>query len=179
MERKDAVTMKGMPMSLLGPELRPGLNAPEFKVVDSDMKEVRLSDTKGKVRLIAAVPSLDTPVCHMEAVRFNQEAEKLPADKVAVLVVSMDLPFASKRFCGAEGVRNLKALSDHREASFGAAYGVLIKDLRLLSRAIFVIDGNDMLRYVEYVREVGDHPDYEAALNAVREVAGITARAAA
>ncbi len=179
MERKNAVTMNGQPMTLVGLELKVGQKAPKFECVDAGMGPVTLSDTMGKVWLIASVPSLDTPVCSMETHRFNEEAEKLPADKVSVMVVSMDLPFAQKRFCGMEGIKNVKAVSDHREASFGAAYGVLIKELRLLSRAIFVVDEKGMLRHVEYVREVSSHPDYDAAMKAVRELAGLSGQEAA
>ncbi len=179
MERKGVVTMKGQPMTLVGPELRPGMKAPDFSCVDSNMAPVTLSDTKGMVRLIASVTSLDTPVCHMETIRFNQEAEKLPADRVSVMVVSMDLPFAQRRFCSMEGVKNVRCASDYRDASFGAAYGVLIKESRLLSRAVFIIDAGGVVRHVEYVKEVADHPDYAAAVKSVNNLIAGAARAAA
>ena len=147
-----------------------GDKAPDFTVVDADLKPVTLKDTRGKVRLIAAVPSLDTPVCSIETSRFNAEAEKLPSEQVAVLTISMDLPFAQSRFCSMEGIKSVKVLSDHRHASFGTGYGVLIKDLRLHSRAVFVLDAKDKVRYVEYVREVTEHPDYDAALKAVGDL---------
>jgi len=167
MERKDAVIAGGKPMTLVGPEIKAGDKAPDFTCLDAKMNPVRLSDTRGKIRLVASVPSLDTMVCSLETTRFNKEAEKLPADKVAVIVVSVDLPFAQDRFCSMEGIKNVKVLSDHRDTAMGQAYGVLIKETRLLSRAVFVVDESDVVRYVEYVGELGKHPDYDAALKAV------------
>jgi thioredoxin-dependent peroxiredoxin len=166
MERPGATTMRGNPLTLIGPELKPGDTAPDFSVVDSNLKPVTLKDTGSQVRIISVVPSLDTPVCDAQTKRFNEEAGKLPG--VDILTVSMDLPFAQKRWCGAFGVDNLKMLSDHREASFGAHYGTLIKDMRIESRAIFVIDQNNTIRHAEYVREVADFPNYEAALSAAK-----------
>jgi thioredoxin-dependent peroxiredoxin len=162
-----SVTFKGNPVTLLGNEVKVGDQAPDFKVLANDMSEVTLQDTKGQVRLISAVPSLDTGVCDAETRRFNEEAVKL--DNVKVLTVSVDLPFAQKRWCGAAGIENVQTLSDHRELSFGEAYGVAIKELRLLARAVFVVDSNDKVTYVQYVSEVTDHPDYEAAVEAAKQ----------
>ncbi|MBO8140688.1 MAG: thiol peroxidase [Firmicutes bacterium] len=159
------VTMRGNPVTLLGKPVEVGQKAPDFTVVANDMSTVTLKDTSG-VRLIASVPSLDTGVCSAETRRFNEEAAKL--GNVKVLVISMDLPFAQKRWCAAEGIENVQTLSDHREASFGQNYGVLIKELRLLARAIFVVDSSNTITYVEYVPEVTDHPDYDKALAAAR-----------
>ena len=167
-ERRNAVTFKGKPLTLIGPALKPGDKAPAFSCLDAELKPVCLGDFKGKVLLIASVPSLDTPVCNLETIRFNAEAAKLPADKVALLTVSMDLPFAQARFCSTEGVKNLKVASDHKDAIFGNNYGTLIKQLRLLSRAIFIVDSKGRLAYVQYVKEVSEHPDYDAALAAVK-----------
>jgi len=166
MERPGATTMRGNPLTLLGPELKPGDKAPEFSVVDSNLKPVTLKDTGSQVRIISVVPSLDTPVCDAQTKRFNEEAARLPG--VDILTVSMDLPFAQKRWCGAFGVDKIKMLSDHREGSFGANYGTLIKDMRIESRAIFVVDQNNTIRHAEYVKEVADFPNYEAALSAAK-----------
>lgn len=166
MERPGATTMRGNPLTLLGPELKSGDKAPDFTVVDGNLKPVTLKDTGGQVRIISVVPSLDTPVCDAQTKRFNEEAAKLPG--VDILTVSMDLPFAQKRWCGAFGVDKIKMLSDHREGSFGANYGTLIKDMRIESRAIFVVDQNNTIRHAEYVKEVADFPNYEAALSAAK-----------
>lgn len=160
------VTFGNNPVTLVGQEVKVGDKAPNFTVLSNDLKEVNLDDYKGKVKLIAAVPSIDTGVCSAETKRFNEEADKL--DNVQVLTISMDLPFAQARWCAAEGVKNLDTLSDHRDASFGESYGVLMKENRLLARAVFVIDSNDEITYVEYVPEVTNHPNYEAALEALR-----------
>ncbi len=168
-ERAGVVTMKGKPVTLIGPEVKVGQKAPDFIVQATDMSDAGLSDFSGKIKLIASVPSLDTPVCDLEIHRFNQEATSVSKD-VVILFISMDLPFAQKRFCGAAGIKNVKTFSDHRTADFGRNYGVLIKDARLLSRAIFIIDKNDTVRYVEYVKEEGMPPDYEAALKALKEI---------
>ncbi|MBM7597700.1 thiol peroxidase [Virgibacillus halotolerans] len=161
------VTFQQEPVTLLGQEIKVGDQAPDFTVLSNDLKEVTPADYKGKVRLIASVPSIDTGVCSEETKRFNEEADKI--DNVHVLTISMDLPFAQQRWCAANGVKNLDTLSDHRDASFGENYGVLIKELRLLARAIFVVDANDKVTYVEYVDEVTNHPDYEAALSAAKQ----------
>jgi thiol peroxidase len=164
--------MKGNPLTLIGPELKPGDAAPDFTMVDNTMKPVTLKDTGNRVRIISVVPSLDTPVCDAQTKRFNDEAAKLPG--VDIITVSVDLPFAQKRWCGAFGVDRVKMLSDHRDASFGSNYGTLIKELRIESRAIFVLDGHNQIRHVEYVMEVADFPNYEAALAAAKaaEAAG-------
>ncbi|MBW2147845.1 MAG: thiol peroxidase [Deltaproteobacteria bacterium] len=164
------ILFKGNPLRLEGPEIKTGDKAPEFKVLDEGLNPVSLSDFSGKVRLISVVPSLDTQVCEMQTRRFNEEASKLP-ENVAIMTVSMDLPFAQKRFCSTHGIDRVKVLSDHREASFGMAYGVLIPELRLLARSIFVVDAQDMVRYTEIVPEVTTHPDYDKALAAARELA--------
>ena len=165
--QKRTVTMKGKPLTLLGRELKVGDSAPDFEVVANDMSAVKLSSYQCKVCIITSVPSLDTSVCDIETRRFNEEAGKLGGD-VAVLTISMDLPFAQKRWCGTADVKNVQTLSDHREASFGKAYGVLIKELRLLARAVFVIDKNGTIRYMQIVDELTNEPNYEAALEAVK-----------
>ena len=166
--RAGAVTFKGNPLTLAGPEIHVGTKAPDFQVLALDLSPVTLATFAGKTRLISVVPSLDTPVCDLQTKRFNQEAAQLP--NVEILTISMDLPFAQKRWCGAAGIERVRVLSDHREASFGKAYGVLIKELRLLSRSIFVVDASGTVRYVEYVPEVTAHPTYDAALAAVRQL---------
>jgi thiol peroxidase len=169
-ERPAAATFKGRPMTLVGPELRTGDKAPEFEAVDRTLQPVDLKQTSGAVRIFSVVPSLDTPVCDMQTKRFNEEASQLP--NVKMYTISMDLPFAQARWCSAFGVDNITMLSDHKSASFGENYGTLIKDWRIESRAIFVVDENDTIRHVEYVKEVADHPDYDAALKVARELAG-------
>ena len=169
-ERAGGTTLQGKPMTLVGPELKPGDKAPSFSAVDSGMKEVTLKDTGEKVRIFSVVPSLDTPVCDAQTKRFNEELANLP--NVDIYTVSMDLPFAQKRWGGAFGVDRVKMLSDHKGGSFGESYGTLIKELRIESRAIFVVDPQGVLRHVEYVKEVADHPDYESALKKARELAG-------
>lgn len=161
------VTLKGNPVTLSGPELKPGNKAPDFKLQTNALEDVTLASFAGKTLIIASVPSLDTPVCHAETKRFNDEAAKLP--DVQVLVVSTDLPFGQKRWCGAEGVDKVVCLSDHRDVSFGKAYGVLIQGGKLdrcLARAIFVVGPDQVLRHVEYCREIAEHPNYDAALAA-------------
>ena len=158
--------MKGKPLTLVGPELKPGDPAPEFSTVDNGLKPVTLNDTGKTVRIFSVVPSLDTPVCDAQTKRFNEEAASLPG--VEIYTVSMDLPFAQKRWCGAFGVDKVKMLSDHKDGSFGANWGTLIKELRIESRAIFVLNKDNSVRYVEYVKEVADFPNYDAALAAAR-----------
>ena len=167
-ERPGAVTMKGNPLTLIGSEVSVGDKAPDFTAVDTDLKPVSLSSFRGKTVVIASVPSLDTPVCDLETRRFNQEAAGLGKD-VQILTLSMDLPFAQKRWCGAAGITALKTLSDHRDAAFGNAYGVLIKELRLLARAVFVVDRQGVIRYIQVVKELATEPDYAAVLDAVRK----------
>jgi len=166
MERKGVVTMKGRPITLIGPDIKPGDKAPEFTVLDGTLGEVRLRDFAGKTKVISVTPSLDTPVCDLQIRRFNHEAANLPQD-VVVLNISMDLPFAISRFCTTAEIDRAKALSDHREASFGTLYGVLIKEMRLLARSIFIIDRDDVVRYKEIVPDQSNHPDYEKALSAL------------
>lgn len=169
-ERKNGTTLKGNPFTLVGPELKVGDKAPEFSALDGKLQPVTLASSAGKTRLLVSVPSLDTPVCDAETRRFNQEAANIPG--VTTLVLSVDLPFAQGRFCQTAGITNLQTLSDHRDTSFGKAYGTLIKELRLLSRAIFVVGADDKIQYVEYVKEVAEHPNYDAALNALKAKAG-------
>lgn len=166
MERAGATTLNGNPMTLVGPELKVGDKAPEFTALDNSLKPVRLADTGHKTRIFSVVPSLDTPVCDAQTKRFNEEACKLP--DVDIYTVSMDLPFAQKRFCNSFALDKVKMLSDHKDASFGSAYGTLIKELRILSRAIFVVGPDDKIKYVEYVEQVAQHPNYDAALSAAR-----------
>jgi thiol peroxidase len=170
LERPAATTFKGKPMTLVGPELKPGEKAPEFEAVDRTLQPVDLKQTSGAVRIFSVVPSLDTPVCDMQTKRFNEEASKLP--NVKMYTISMDLPFAQARWCSAFAIDNITMLSDHKNASFGESYGTLIKDWRIESRAIFVIDRDDTIRHVEYVKEVAEHPDYEAALKVAKQLAG-------
>ena len=169
-ERRNAVTLKGNPFTLVGPELRSGDPAPDFELVGADLKPVNLQDTAGKIRIFSVVPSLDTPVCDTMTRRFNTEAAGLP--EVQIYTVSMDLPFAQSRWCAASGVDNIAMLSDHRDGSFGESYGTLVKELRLDSRAIFVVDAEGLIRHVEYVGEIADQPDYDSALDSVRELVG-------
>lgn len=172
MERTGIITMKGKSVTIIGPDIRVGDKAPDFTVLDGTLGEVRLGDFAGKTKIISVTPSLDTPVCDLQLRRFNREAASLPLD-VAVLNVSMDLPFAITRFCTTAEIDRVKALSDHRDASFGTAYGVLIKEVRLLARSIFIVDKDNIIRYKEIVPEQSNHPDYERALQALREVTGI------
>ncbi|MEG9297143.1 thiol peroxidase [Mangrovibacillus sp. Mu-81] len=160
------ITFKNNPVTLLGSEVKTGDKAPDFTVLANDLSEVTLNDSKGKVRLISVVPSIDTGVCDAQTRKFNEEATKF--DNVEVLTISVDLPFAQKRWCGANGIENVQTLSDHRDLSFAEAYGVHIQELRLLARAVFVVNSNDEVTYVEYVSEATDHPDYEAAVEAVK-----------
>jgi thiol peroxidase len=166
-ERSGIITFKGNPFTLLGPELKVGDKAPEFAVVDNGLAPVSLASSAGKVRIISSVPSLDTPVCDTETRRFNQEAAGLPGD-VVVLTISLDLPFAQKRWCGAAGIDKVTTLSDYRERSFGQNYGVLIKELLLLTRAVFVIDAPGVIRYIQIVPEVTSEPDYAAVITAAK-----------
>ncbi|MEN6425350.1 MAG: thiol peroxidase [Phycisphaerales bacterium] len=169
-ERAGLITLKGNPITLLGNEVKVGQKAPDAELVANDLSTVKLSALcRGKVCIITSVPSFDTPVCDVETRRFNQEAGNL-GDDVAVLAISMDLPFAQARWCGAAGVKNVGTLSDHRDAAFGTSYGVLVKGLRLLARAVFVVDKQGVVRYVELVKEVASEPDYEAALNAAKKL---------
>ncbi len=168
-ERSGIITFKGNPFTLLGPELAVGVKAPDFKVVDNSLAPVTLATYSGKIKVISAVPSLDTPVCDTETRRFNQEAAGLP-ENVVVLTISLDLPFAQKRWCGAAGIDRVTTLSDYQERSFAAAYGILIKELKLLARAVFIIDADDTVRYIQIVPEVTNEPDYAAVIAAVKSL---------
>jgi len=163
------VTMFGNPMDLAGDELRVGDQAPDFTALDNDLKPIRLGDLQARVIVLSSVPSLDTSVCDLETRRFNQEAAKL-GDDVRIVTISMDLPFAQKRWCGLAGVTNVMTLSDYREASFGLRYGVLLKDLRLLARCVFVLGGDRRIAYAQLVHEVTHEPDYQSVLNAVADL---------
>lgn len=168
-ERAGAVTFKGNPLTLLGSEIKVGDKAPNFRVLANDMSEVSLETDKGKIRLLLSVPSLDTPICDAETRRFNAEATSFP-ENVVVYTISCDLPFAQARWCGTADVRIVKTLSDHRDLSFGEAYGTWIKELRLLSRAVFLVDVNDTICHVEYVPEIANHPNYDAVVEAIRKL---------
>lgn len=168
-ERTGVATLKGNPITLIGPELKPGDKAPDFKLNKDLTTEVSLKDYEGKVKLISVVPSLDTGVCDQQTRRFNEEASKL-GDKIVVLTVSVDLPFAQARWCGAAGVDKVVTLSDYKTNDFGKAYGVLIKELALDMRSIFVLDENNTVQYVEYLSEMSNHPNYEAAIEAVKKL---------
>jgi thiol peroxidase len=168
-ERDGLVTMKGNPITLMGNELQVGDEAPDFVAIDNDLNPVSFDSFRGKVCIVSSVPSLDTPVCDMETRRFNDEAGRL-GDDVEILTISMDLPFAQKRWCGAAGVDRVQTLSDHRDAAFGQTYGVLIKGLRLLARAVFVVDKEGTIRHIELVKEIASEPDYDAVLTAVKEL---------
>ena len=167
--RKGVVTMRGNPVNLTGDELKVGQPAPDFEVLDNGLKPVKFSSYKGKVCVISALPSLDTPTCDMETRKFNQMAAKLSSD-VSILTISMDLPFAQKRWCGAAGVDKVITLSDHRQAEFGNAYGVLIPELRLLARAVFVVDKKGVIQHIQLVREIAEEPDYDAVLEALNKL---------
>ncbi|WP_100488419.1 thiol peroxidase [Sporolactobacillus pectinivorans] len=166
-ERTGVATVGGSPITLIGPELMVGEQAPDFRINKDLTTEAGLSDYEGKIKLISVVPSLDTKVCDAQTRRFNEEAAKL-GELVAVLTISVDLPFAQSRFCTVAGIDNLDTLSDYKFRSFGQSYGVLIKELQLDMRSIFVLDEHNTIRYVQYVKEMQEHPDYEAALHAVK-----------
>ncbi|MEC0089141.1 2-Cys peroxiredoxin [Paenibacillus macquariensis subsp. defensor] len=168
-ERTGIATFKSNPITLIGPQLKAGDSAPDFTVSKNLLEDVSLKDYAGKIKLISVVPSLDTGVCDAQTRRFNEEAATL-GDDVIILTVSMDLPFAQARWCGAAGVERVVTLSDHKTSSFGEAYGVLIKEFRLDMRSIFVIDKDDKLTYVEYLSEMTEHPNYENAVNAVKSL---------
>ncbi len=163
------VTFKGNPLHLTGEEIKVGDKAPDFGVVDTDLKPVRLSDLKGKVVVLVAVPSLDTSVCDLESQKFNQKAGQL-GEGVHVLILSMDLPFAQKRWCGAHDIKNIRTVSDYQERSFGKAYGMLIRELHLLTRAIFIVDRDGTIRYRQVVKEITEEPDYEDVINNVKKL---------
>ena len=168
-ERAGIVTMRGNPLTLIGNELKVGEMAPEFTALDNNLSPVQFSSFQGKICILSSVPSLDTPVCDMETRKFNEEASRLGPD-VMILTISMDLPFAQKRWCAASGVDKVQTLSDHRDTSFGTSYGVLIKELRLLARAVFLVDRKGTLQYIQIVKEMTSEPDYEAILNALKKL---------
>ena len=168
-ERQGAVAMKGNPLTLVGNEIKVGDKAPDSVLVGNDLSQVRVSSFFGQVLVLSAVPSLETSVCDTETRRFNEEAVRL-GQEVKIVTISMDLPFAQKRWCGATGVENVVTLSDHRDASFGQDYGILIKGLRLLARTVFVVDKEGVVRYVQLVKEVADEPDYDEILAEIRKL---------
>ena len=170
-ERTGVVTFKGQPMTLLGPELRAGQPAPDFHVVDKNLRPVNLATYAGKIKVFNVVPSLDTPVCDQQTRKFNEIAADL-VENVVILTVSMDLPFAQARWCGAAGVDRVITLSDYQEQSFGKNYGVLIKELKLLTRAVIIVDSSDTVRYVQIVPEIAQLPDFDDALNALKGIQG-------
>lgn len=169
-ERNGAVTFKGNPLTLIGPEVKVGQQAPDFQVLAGDLSAVTLKSSAGKTRLISVVPSLDTPVCDEQTRRFNKEAASLPGN-IEILTISVDLPFAQKRFCSTAGIDKIKTLSDHKDVSFGQNWGVLIKELRLLARAVFIVDQSGKVQYAEVVKEVTSHPNYQAALDSLKAAA--------
>lgn len=169
-ERPGVITIHGNPLTLVGQEIRVGMPAPDCELLDNDLKPVKLSSFRGQVVVLTSVPSLDTPVCDIETRRFNDEAASL-GPEVKIVTISMDLPFAQKRWCGAAGVDKVLTLSDHRQAEFGQAYGVLIKELRLLARAVFIVDRTGLVQYVQLVQEVASEPDYEAVMQGLKKVA--------
>jgi thiol peroxidase len=168
-ERQGIITIHSNPLTLVGEELKVGMPAPDSELLDNDLKPVKLSSFRGKVVIITSVPSLDTPVCDIETRRFNDEATML-GPEVRIVTISMDLPFAQKRWCGAAGVDKVKTLSDHRQADFGQAYGILIKELRLLARAVFIIDAAGTVQYVQLVKEVASEPNYEEVMQALQKI---------
>lgn len=168
-ERTGVATFKGNPITLIGPELKVGDQAPAFNLSKNLLEQATLSDYAGKVKLISVVPSLDTGVCDAQTRRFNEAASEL-GDDIIVLTISADLPFAQARWCGAAGVDRVVTLSDYRDNSFGKAYGVLIKEFVIDMRSIFVIDQNDVIQYVEYLPEMAEHPDYDKAVAAVKQL---------
>jgi thiol peroxidase len=167
-ERSGIITMKGNPLTLVGKALKVGDPAPDAELLGNELNPVKLSSFRGKICIFSSVPSLDTPVCDMETRRFNQEAADL-GDDVVVITVSMDLPFAQARWCGAAGVDRVLTLSDHRDGAFGEAYGVLIKELRLLARTVFVVDRQGVIQYIQEVKELSEEPDYAPILDAVKK----------
>lgn len=167
-KRTGIVTMKGNPLTLVGNEIKVGDKAPDFTVLTNDMQMYSLKDAGNKVKIVSVVPSLDTGVCELQTIHFNEEAAEL--GDVVILTISVDLPFAQKRFCGAKGIDKVITLSDHRDLSFGLQYGFVLEELRLLARGVIVIDQENVVRYVEYVGEVAEQPDYDKALEAVKQL---------
>lgn len=169
MEKRQGFKLGNDELTLLGKEVKVGDKAPDFQIVTKDLKPCKLADFGDRIKIVSAVPSLDTPVCAIQTVHFNQEADKL-GEKVAIITVSVDLPFAQERFCGAKGIKHLTLASDYAQHSFGEAYGCLIEGLALLNRSIFVIDQNNVVQYVEYVEQNENEPNYDAALEAVKKL---------
>lgn len=165
-KRTNIVTFKGKPITLLGKEIKVGDKAPDFTVLSTSLEPTHLSDSNGKVRIISVVPSVDTPVCDLQTRHFNEDASKM--EDVLVLSVSVDLPFALAKYCAAQGIENVKTMSDHRDLDFGTKYGFVIEELRLLARGIVVVDKENIVRYVEYVKEIAEQPDYDKALAAAK-----------
>ncbi len=168
-ERKNAVMFKGNPLTLLGAELKTGMKAPDFEVLANNLSPVKLADYQNKIKVISVIPSIDTPVCDAQTRKFNEAAASFSTD-IVVLTISMDLPFAQARWCGTAGIDKVITLSDHKNASFGLNYGTLISELRLLSRSIFIVDKENIIRYVEYVPEVTSHPDYDKAIQNLKQI---------
>jgi len=168
-ERAGIVTMRKNPLTLLGDEVNVGERAPDFIALDPNLTPVKFSSFLGKICILSSVPSLDTPVCDMETRKFNEEASKL-GDKIQILTISMDLPFAQKRWCGAAGVNKIQTLSDHKDAQFGLAYGVLIKELRLLARSVFLVNQKGILQYIQLVKEIANEPNYEEIWSALKKL---------
>lgn len=168
MERK--ISFKGFPVTLVGKELKVGDIAPDFTVLAKDLTPVRLSDFKGKNVVITVFPSIDTGICSLQTIRFNQEITNFSKENVQLITISVDLPFALNRFCGDKNIENAITTSDHRELDFGTKYGFAIKELRLLSRGTLIVDKNGIIKYIEYVPEIGTHPNYENALNTLKNL---------
>lgn len=168
-ENKNIITFKGNPLTLVGPQIDVGQAAPDVELLDNGLAPVKISSFKGKKLVIVTVPSLDTPVCDIEVRNFNKSAAEL-ADDVQIIAVSMDLPFAQARWCGAAEIEKVSTLSDHKAAEFGLAYGLLIKELRLLARTVFILDTKGTIRYKQLVKEVTDEPDYKQVLDALKEI---------
>ena len=166
-KRLNVVKFAGNPMTLLGKEIKVGDTALDFTALTPSLETLSLSDTKGQVRIISVVPSVDTSVCDIQTRWFNEEAAKI--ENLIVLSISVDLPFALKKYCATKGIENIKVLSDHKDLDFGLKYGFVIEELRLLARGIVIIDQNDIVRYVEYVPNVSDHPDYDKVLSVIKE----------
>lgn len=169
LKKRTGHTMGGSPITLLGEEITIGQKASNFQVLKNDLSPLSLSDVGDKVKLISVVPSIDTGVCELQTIRFNEEATAL-GDNVIVITISCDLPFAQARFCGVKGIDRAEIVSDHKDLDFGKKYGFLIEELRLLNRGILVLDQNNIVQYVEYVSENTDHPDYDKALDAVKKL---------
>lgn len=168
-ERKGVITFKGGPLTLVGPQLKVGQKAPDAELTANDLSSVKISSFAGKITILSCVPSLDTQVCDIQTRKFNEKAGQMGSDAV-VLTISMDLPFAQKRWCGAAGIDHVKTLSDYKTAQFATAYGLLIKELHLISRAVIVLDKQQTIRYIQIVPEVTTEPDYDAVLQAVKQL---------